>query len=90
MTPNRFIAFAWTGPGERRRVVAVNYADHRSQCFVGMPWSDLEGRVWRLADRMSDAAYERSGRDLGERGLYLDLPAWGFHVFDADPTGEDV
>jgi hypothetical protein len=55
-----------------------------------MPWSDLEGRVWRLADRMSEAAYERSGRDLGERGLYLDLPAWGFHVFDADPTGEDV
>ena len=38
-----FIAFAWTGPGDRRRLVAVNYAGHRSQCFVGMPWSDLDG-----------------------------------------------
>jgi hypothetical protein len=82
-----FIAFAWTGPGERRRLVAVNYAGHRSQCFVGMPWSDLRGRTWRLADRMGDDDYDRSGDDLAERGLYLDVPAWGFHVFDVEPTG---
>jgi len=30
---------------------------------------------------MSDAADEREGDDLLNRGLYLDLPAWGFHVF---------
>ena len=42
-----FIAFSWTGPGERRRLVAVNYADHRSQCYVGLPWGDLRGRTWR-------------------------------------------
>jgi hypothetical protein len=82
-----FIAFAWTGPGERRGLVAVNYAGHRSQCFVGMPWSDLRGRTWRLADRMSDDDYDRSGDDLAERGLYVDLPAWGFHVFEVGPTG---
>ena len=82
-----FIAFAWTGPGERRRLVAVNYADHPSQCYVGMPWSDLPGRAWRLADRMGDAVYERQGGDLAERGFYLDVPAWGFHVFDVEPTG---
>jgi hypothetical protein len=86
-TADDFIAFAWTGPGERRRLVAVNYADRRSQCFVGMPWSDLRGRTWRLADRMSEDDYDRSGDDLAERGLYLDLPAWGFHVFDVEPAG---
>jgi hypothetical protein len=25
--------------------------------------------------------YERDGGDLARRGLYLDLPAWGHHVF---------
>ncbi len=81
-----FIAFSWTGPGERRRLVAVNYADHPSQCYVGMPWSDLGSRAWRLADRMGDDVYERSGDDLAERGLYLGMPAWGYHVFDVTET----
>jgi hypothetical protein len=82
-----FIVFTWTGPGERRRLVAVNYSDHASQCYVGMPWSDLSGRIWRLADRMGDAVYDRPGDDLAEHGLYLDVPAWAFHVFEVAPTG---
>ncbi len=86
-TSDVFIAFAWTGAGERRRLVAVNYADHRSQCFVGLPWDDLKGRAWRLSDRMGDDTYERPGDDLAERGLYLDVPAWGHHVFDVEPAG---
>ncbi|HQR44491.1 MAG TPA: alpha-amylase family glycosyl hydrolase [Thermoanaerobaculia bacterium] len=81
-----FVSFSWTGPGESRRLVAVNYAPHPSQCYVGMPWSDLAGRTWRLADRISDAVYDRPGDDLLERGLYLDLPAWGYHVFAVEPA----
>ncbi len=80
-----FIAFAWTGPGERRRLVAVNYAGQQGQCFVALPWGDLGGRTWRLADRLGTSVYDRPGRDLSERGLYLDVPAWGHHVFDVDP-----
>jgi hypothetical protein len=26
--------------------------------------------------------YEPDGDDLRHRGIYLDLPAWGSHVFD--------
>jgi hypothetical protein len=26
--------------------------------------------------------YERAGDAVAERGLYVDLPAWGYHVFD--------
>ena len=84
-----FIAFSWTGPGDCRRLVAVNYSDHASQCYVGMPWSDLTGRTWRLSDRMGESVYDRTGGDLSERGLYLDMPAWGHHVFDVDPLPED-
>ena len=83
-----FIAFAWSGPGERRRLVAVNYADHPGQCFVTLPWTDLRGRAWRLADCTGDAVYDRPGDDLAERGLYLDVPAWGFHVFDVGEPGK--
>ncbi len=28
------------------------------------------------------ASYDRDGSELGTRGLYLDLPPWGYHVFD--------
>jgi hypothetical protein len=36
----------------------------------------------RLRDRTSAAVYDRSGDDLLARGLYLDLPGWGYHVFE--------
>ena len=36
----------------------------------------------QLADLMGSARYERSGDELASRGLYLDLAAWGYHVFD--------
>ena len=45
---------------------------------VGM----LAGRTWRLGDCLGPAVYERDGADLAARGLYLDMPAWGTHVFD--------
>jgi hypothetical protein len=81
-----FIAYAWTGPGDRRRLVAVNYAGHQGQCFVRLPWDDLPGRTWRLDDRLGPAVYDRTGAELAARGLYLDIPAWGYHAFDVGPV----
>jgi glycosidase len=80
-----FIAFSWSGPGNRRRLVAVNYAGHQSQCYLRLPWEDLAGRTWRLADRLGEAVYDRDGADLSARGLYLDVPAWGYHAFEVTP-----
>jgi hypothetical protein len=65
----------------------VNYSGHSSQSYVGLPWNDLPGQAWRLSDRLRPAVYERSGEDLKERGLYLDLPAWGYHAFEVEPAG---
>ena len=31
---------------------------------------------------MGPASYDRAGNDVASRGLYLDLPPWGYHVFD--------
>jgi glycosidase len=80
-----FVAFTWTGPGDLRRLVAVNYAGHQSQCTVMLPWGDLAGRTWRLDDRLGKAVYDRDGAELSTRGLYLDMPPWGYHAFEVQP-----
>ncbi len=75
-----FIAFTWEGPDDRC-VVAINYADHPSQCYVPMPFEDLKRESWQLQDLMSDAQYIRGGTSLVSPGLYLDMPGWSYHVF---------
>lgn len=83
-TWDRFIAFAWQAP-EQRLLVAVNYGPTQGQCYVGLPWADLDGRAVVLQDVMTPSArFERDGRELLRRGLYVELPAWGYHVLDVD------
>jgi len=77
-----FIAFSWTAPGDHYRLVVVNYASHQSQSYIKLPWGDLSGYTWRFSDRLSQAVYDRHGDDLSTQGLYLDMPAWGYHIFD--------
>ncbi|HKI35836.1 MAG TPA: alpha-amylase family glycosyl hydrolase [Gemmataceae bacterium] len=79
---DRFIAFAWDGPGGERLLVAVNYGPTRGQCYVAVPWPDLAGRRFRLRDRLGKASYDRDGDDLARLGLYLDVPPWHPHVFE--------
>jgi hypothetical protein len=81
-TSDSAIAFAWQGPAGRRVLVTVNYAPNQGQCYVRLPWGDLRGKTVRLRDRTSAVVYDRSGDDLAERGLYLDVPPWGHHVFE--------
>ena len=79
-----FLAFGWEGTDGQRLLVAVNYAPNQSQCYVLLPHEDLKQGMWRLKDRMDEVAYDREGRDLVARGLYLDLPAWHYHVFQLE------
>jgi hypothetical protein len=36
---------------------------------------------------MGAEVYERIGSDLLARGLYIDLPAWGYNVFEVSTKG---
>jgi hypothetical protein len=81
-TSDCFIAWSWHARDGQRRVMAVNYAGSQSQCYVRLPFPELSGDKVRLKDLMSSASYDRDGGDLVSRGLYLDLPAWGYHAFD--------
>jgi len=80
-----FITSCWQAPSGPRRLVAVNYAGHQGQCYVRMPWPELGGRKVLLKDLTGPSRYERDGSELLSRGLYLDMPAWGYHVFEVIP-----
>jgi glycosidase len=80
-TWERGIAFWWQGTDEQHILVVVNYAANQSQFYVRMPFPELEDRLWRLQDLLSPACFDRAGKDLESRGLFLDLPPWRYHVF---------
>jgi hypothetical protein len=83
VTSKHFIVFVWElqQANPQRLLIAVNYGPTQGQCCVPLPFADLPGRTILLTDLMSAARYERDGRELFSHGLYLDMPAWGYHVF---------
>jgi hypothetical protein len=84
-TDDCFVAQAWRGDAGDRLIAIVNYADHDSQCYVALPFSDLAGGRWILRDMLSNVTYKRDGDDLTTRGLYMNMPPWGHHVFELLP-----
>jgi len=46
----------------------------------------LAGSRLRLEDALGPACYERDGDELLGRGMYFDLPAWGYHLFRVRPA----
>ena len=81
-TSECFICSCWNIPGERQLVVITNFAPNQSQCYLPLPFEEMSGCKAELRDLMSEADYEREGSELQAKGLYLDLPAWGYHVFE--------
>ena len=86
-TWDRFIAFSWEGPGARRLLVTVNFGPTQGQCYVATGAESPNGKTARLRDLMGPVVYDR---DLSQGPLYLDLPAWGYHVFAVEKVGAGV
>jgi hypothetical protein len=76
-----FVAHQWSSPNARR-LVAVNWSANQAQCFVPLDVPALPRSWWLLRDLLSGAEYRRHGNDLLNPGLYLDIPAYSYHVFD--------
>jgi glycosidase len=83
-TSDNFIAFRWESSARQWLLVAVNYSPRQSQCFVRLPFPQIAGCALRLQDLLSAAVFDRPGDDLLARGLFLDMPAWGHHVFEVE------
>jgi len=79
-----FVAHSWRGSGGERVLIAVNYAPHPGQCYLNLPFQEIKNRSVRFRDSLSSACYIRDGNELLERGLYLDMPPWSYHVFDLE------
>lgn len=80
-THDDFLVFAWELEAGNPLLVAVNYASHRSQCHVRLPFASLAGAGWRLQDQLAPAEYDWNGDDLLGKGLYLDHAPWQAAVF---------
>jgi len=77
-----FVCFAWQGSNSNSQIVATNFAPHQSQCYLRIPFEEFRGQAMRLRNLMGPEIYERCGDDVLAQGLYLDLPAWGYNVFE--------
>jgi hypothetical protein len=79
---NSFIAFSWAIENYRMSMVVVNYANYAGQCYIKPNFSALKDQAVRLKDLMSTAMYDRDGSKILAEGMYFDLPAWGYHIFE--------
>jgi hypothetical protein len=81
-TVEQFLAFGWDPDPEPRLLAAINFGPARGQCYVELPLTELRGKRVLLRDLLSTAQYERNGDELSTRGLYLDMAAWAYHLFE--------
>nr|WP_150107368.1 alpha-amylase family glycosyl hydrolase [Pedosphaera parvula] len=80
-TWDQFIVFSWE-QDDRRLIAAVNYGPTQGQCYVTLGLVGIKGKQFLLVDLLGEARYDRDGDGLAGSGLYLDLPAWGFNLFE--------
>jgi hypothetical protein len=79
----QLLSWCWTDvAGASRSLVVVNFADAPAAARIHLPWDDLAGRPWALDDLLSGDRFERDGTELATDGLYVQLPAWRYHVLD--------
>jgi hypothetical protein len=71
----QLVTWCWSSP-QSRNLVVVNLFDGHAQARIHLPWADLAGRSWKLADRLDDRSFERDGGELAADGLYVALEPW--------------
>ncbi len=74
------LAWCWAKDDERHLIV-INFRQDAAQARVYVPWDELRGRTWRLNDVLSGDIYDRSGDEIRDAGLYVDLEPWRCHLF---------
>jgi hypothetical protein len=74
------LAWCWVKEDERFLIV-INFRQEAAQGRVHPPWDELRGKRCRLTDLLSDQTYDRSGDEMWDAGLYVDLKPWQCHLF---------
>jgi glycosidase len=74
------LAWCWVKDDERFFII-INFRQENAQARVQVPWDDLRGKQWRLNDVLSGQTYDRSGDEMRDGGLYVELKPWQCHLF---------
>jgi hypothetical protein len=74
------LAWCWVKNDERHLVV-INFCQEAAQARVHVPWDELRARNWRLNDALTGESYGRSGTEMRDAGLYVELAPWQCHLF---------
>jgi hypothetical protein len=74
------LAWTWKRAVDRALIV-VNLSDAPAEARVHLPWSDLRGTTWHLADALSGVAYDRAGSEMTDSGLYVGMQPWQYYLF---------
>lgn len=85
-TAENFVIVQWQRRAPEFDLVVVNLAAHRSQCYAPLDMEHLTSHNWKMRDLLGPESYKRSGDDLKNQGLYLDLPAHGAQLFHFEPV----
>jgi len=78
------LSWSWV-KGEERSLIVVNLSEETAQARVHVPWDELRGRTWHLSDPLTGETYDRSGDEMRDSGLYIDLGPWSYHFFRVHP-----
>jgi glycosidase len=79
-TCDNLLPFTWQA-GPNKDLIIVNYSDTQAQGRVLLPWKELKDLDVKLIDNLEQNTLVRSGSELKHKGLFVDLPPWGFHFF---------
>jgi len=79
------LSWCWV-EGDERCLIVIHLGQGTAQARVHLPWDELRGKTWRLADALSGEVYDRSGDEMRDAGLYFDLGPWTCHVFRVRAT----
>ncbi len=74
------LTWCWVKEDDRYLIV-INFGQEAAQARIHVPWDQLKGRIWRLNDVLSGESYDRSGDEIRDSGLYVDLGPWKCHLF---------
>ncbi|HEX3094082.1 MAG TPA: alpha-amylase family glycosyl hydrolase [Candidatus Angelobacter sp.] len=74
------LAWCWAKDAERYFIV-VNFSDQPAQARVRVLLDELRGKTWSLNDLLAGETYDRSGDEMRDSGLYVDLKPWQCHFY---------
>ena len=80
-THQNFLGFQWRS-ADHLMMIVVNYAPYQGQSYLPFPQGMGDSATWIFNDLMGEAQYQRNQIELQQKGLYLDIPGWGYHVFE--------